>query len=350
MSKSDTRRFALVEELRGLAAMAVVLYHANEGKHITHLMEYVPSWARWPIENGHLGVAIFFVLSGFVIAHSLTNRHLSYPFVGRFLLRRYLRLAPPYWFAISLALLFAFASAHFVEGKEPPVISLRQIAAHLFYLQEILEYKEINPIFWTLCQEVQFYATFALLLAVSGINPYSRTLNQRTIGIFAPVALVSLLWPLGLVVAEPWRGSFFPLWFSFLLGVGAHWSWKHPELAPYCLMYAAIILAFGVLRQDALAVTCALTSLALFYGAARGLIYCGLGLSSLQMLGTVSYSLYLTHNPITGAVFRLGTMLTGRSAIAEFLWWPIAILACVAFATAVWWLIERPSMILAKRV
>jgi peptidoglycan/LPS O-acetylase OafA/YrhL len=350
MSKSDTRRFALVEELRGLAAMAVVLFHAHEGGHIPLLMSYLPAWIRWPIENGHLGVSVFFVLSGFVIAHSLAGRDITYPFAGRFVLRRLVRLAPPYWFAIALAIVFAVISAHVVNDKAMPEFTLAQILAHLLYLQDILGYAQINPIFWTLCLEVQFYATYALMLALARDDQSTTRLNQRILIICAMAALVSLLWPLGLADTQPWSGSFLPFWFSFLLGVGAHASWKHPEIKPFYLGYVAIVFAFGMLHRNEVTVTCALTALVLYCGASLGFLFAGLGLLSVQMLGTVSYSLYLTHNPITGAVFRLGYMLTGKSVASELFWWPITIAACVAFATAIWWLIERPSMAIAKRV
>ena len=61
-------RFSFVDALRGIAALAVVLFHAFEGNHIPQLIPVMPRWITDIIDHGNLGVAIFFVLSGFVIA------------------------------------------------------------------------------------------------------------------------------------------------------------------------------------------------------------------------------------------------------------------------------------------
>ena len=40
----------------------------------------------------------------------------------------------------------------------------RVLAAHLLYLQDILELPQINTVYWTLCMEIQFYLIFCLLM------------------------------------------------------------------------------------------------------------------------------------------------------------------------------------------
>ena len=59
------------------------------------------------------------------------------------MLRRSLRLEPPYWLAIALAICFARLSARVLPGKELPSFSAGQVAAHILYLQEMLGYPEI---------------------------------------------------------------------------------------------------------------------------------------------------------------------------------------------------------------
>ena len=51
----------------------------------------------WLCEQGHLGVEVFFVLSGFVITHALRPLRMCPSVVGRFVLRRSIRLDPAYW-------------------------------------------------------------------------------------------------------------------------------------------------------------------------------------------------------------------------------------------------------------
>lgn len=94
-------------------------------------------------------------------------------------------------------------STRVVADKAPLEISPGQIGAHLFYLQEILDYPEINTVFWTLCVEVQFYLVYVVILAASGSD---RTIPSRVA--VAAAILISLLWPAGLTTGEPWRFSF----------------------------------------------------------------------------------------------------------------------------------------------
>jgi peptidoglycan/LPS O-acetylase OafA/YrhL len=135
-----------------------------------------------------------------------------------------------------------------------------------------------------------------------------------------------------------------------LLGSGAYWAWRHPVIVPFYLVYAAILLVAGVSHSDNFTTICAMTSFVLWAAAISGRIYSAFSWRWMQMLGAISYSLYLTHNPITGAVFRVGYMLTGRSLILEAVWWSLATCTCLVFAWGVWWLVERPSIRLARRV
>jgi peptidoglycan/LPS O-acetylase OafA/YrhL len=350
LSRVPQQRFTFVDALRGIASLSVVLYHAAEGRHISGLLALLPSWVAQALKQGGLGVAVFFVLSGFVIAHSVAKSRVTYSFVGRFMLRRSIRLDPPYWVAIALAVIFAYLSAYFVTGKAQPQFSFAQIAAHVFYLQEILGYPGINTVFWTLCQEVQFYFVYVLLLALSHNDP-ARPMQGRTTALtFAGAALISLLWPLGILSEGLYPGSFLPLWHGFLAGAGAYWAWRNPAAASYCLAYIAVLLVAGILRGDSFTVACALTAIALWTVAARGRLYSAFDWRWLQGLGAISYSLYLTHNPITAATFWLGYTLTGRSPFLEAVWWVITTAACIAFAFGMWWLVERPSINLARRV
>ena len=89
-----------LDGLRGLCAIAVLLYHAN----IT--------WAR----GGYLGVDAFFVLSGYLITSLLLSEHAS---AGRIDLRRFWerrarRLLP----ALSLLVAAIVVVAPFMQGSE----------------------------------------------------------------------------------------------------------------------------------------------------------------------------------------------------------------------------------------
>jgi len=326
------------------------MFHLTAADHIPLLLSKLPAWLIFVFEHGKLGVPVFFVLSGFVIAHSVHDKRVTVPLAGRFMLRRSLRLDPPYWLAIGLTLGFAVLSTFVVKGKQIPDVTVPQIVAHLFYLQDILGYPEINSVFWTLCMEVQFYLVYVFLLALGKNDPSRRMQGWPVLTILSFAVIVSLLWPIGLVKAEPWRGSFFPLWHGFLLGVAAYWSWRYVELRTYFVAFAAIVAVAAVLRSDSFALTCATIAVLLFGAACLGKITSALRWRWLQFLGAISYSLYLMHNPITGASFRAGYMLTGHTLLTEILWATMALVACILCAAAAYYLVEKPSIKLSRMI
>lgn len=339
-SHSD-RRFLLVDALRGIAAMSVVIFHLAEGHHVDQLMRSAPLWLVALVAHGNLGVAIFFVLSGFVIAHSLYGRNVTLSLAGRFMLRRSLRLDPPYWVTIVLTIAFGFLSAHFVIGKVPPALTVPQLIAHFFYLQDILRFPAISAVFWTLCLEVQFYLIYVLLLVAGGRDPRIMLVSA---------AIVSLAWPTGLVSADPWPGLFLPLWHCFLLGSVVYWAWREPNLMPFCTLFIAIVVIGAACHSNWFSLVCSATALILLLAAVTNRLFTLMRWRWLQFLGLISYSLYLTHNFITGASFRIGYMLTGETVGWEIAWSAITILACIVTAYAMWRWVESPSITLGHLV
>jgi len=328
-------RFAYVDGLRGVAVSMVVLFHAVEGDHIRTLFSTFPTCIQVMLRHGDFGVAIFFVLSGFVIAHSL-RAELSPTGALRFVLRRSLRLDPPYWVAIAIGILFALLASLAVVGRPADTFSTAQIISHLFYLQGILGYKNINPVFWTLCLEIQLYLAYALLRLT------------RYTPILCAAFGASLIWPLGL--HDGWPGVFVGFWFAFLLGAGAYLAWTNLSARPWFLGYAAVISAAALYRLDYFALVCCITGISLLIVSVANLQTDLMNWRWLQYLGMISYSLYLIHNPITGAVFRVGFLLTERSIYTEAGWWLVSLATCIAAAALLWRLVERPSMLLAKRL
>jgi peptidoglycan/LPS O-acetylase OafA/YrhL len=350
MNNPASKRFLFVDALRGVAALSVVLFHLTEANHIPLLTSWLPSWVVFILEHGNLGVAIFFVLSGFVIAHSVHGERVTIPLAGRFMLRRSLRLEPPYWFAIALTIGFAALSASIVPGKAFPPISLSQCVAHVLYLQEVFGYPEINSVFWTLCLEVQFYLVYVFILVVGKNDPSMHMQGRRVVIILCLAIFVSLLWPVGIIKAEPWKGSFFPLWHGFLLGVAAYWSWRYKELRKYFTGFVAIIFIAAVFRQDSFSLVCGATATLLLVVASLGRITSMLPWVWLQFLGTVSYSLYLIHNPITGASFRAGYILTGDSLLTEIFWTLATVGICIFCSAIMYYLVEKPSIKLSRMI
>ena len=94
--------FKFIDGLRGIAALWVVLFHADPHGRISQFTSVLPQWLVYILfEKGSLGIAIFFVLSGFLIAYSLQNARINFSFLKSFVLRRFVRLNPTYYYILT---------------------------------------------------------------------------------------------------------------------------------------------------------------------------------------------------------------------------------------------------------
>ena len=206
-------RSTYIDALRGIAAFSVACYHINRyGPLWEPASRFIPGLLQFWFDLGWMGVQVFFVISGFVIAYSVRNARITLRYLANYALRRSIRLDPPYWTTILFVLFLhwvlylhlGFDSPLDVPTKLEPGLSWKLVGSHLVYLQNILGYDNLSAGFWTLCIEVQFY-----LLYVTGFGIAQRfpVRNRRTpadagswglLTIFGPLALASLfLWNAG---------------------------------------------------------------------------------------------------------------------------------------------------------
>lgn len=110
--------------------------------------------------NGWVGVDLFFVLSGYLIARHLLRAGIdSGDFrIGRYLTMRALRIIPAYYAALALAVAGLFP----LFKVNPEMLPLR-IGYHIFFLQDYLP-SDINVVFWSLGVEEKFYLLAPLLI------------------------------------------------------------------------------------------------------------------------------------------------------------------------------------------
>lgn len=284
MSGSRTPKLRGIQALRGIAALAVVAYHAAR-----HLGQAVDASAITRLtQPGHAGVDLFFVLSGFIILH-VHRQDIGHPqTLGRYAWQRFARLMPIYW--VALAATIALMLPH--HGSEVTLTRVALSASLLPVTQDPL-----LGVAWTLQHEMLFYAAFALLIV-------SRRLGLACL-------LLWLLWGLaqglGLLPGYglPRFASLFNLQFLFGMGaalaVARGWIGRGGLLA---LIAAGLLVLVGTMealgRIDgygnfarlAYGVPCALliAGLAVWEGQARRRV------PALPVaLGEASYSLYLFH-------------------------------------------------------
>ncbi|OJW81295.1 MAG: hypothetical protein BGO69_04315 [Bacteroidetes bacterium 46-16] len=191
--------FKIIDWMRGLAALYVVFNHSRgflftSANEFAEKVEPKAQWHWWErldfivMQHANLSVefvTLFFLLSGFSIAHSLNNEHK----VSAFYKRRFVRLYPPYllgiiWAFAVFLIIRSFASDVFlktIEGHLPldyeykKFGSLKTILFNLLYMP-IGNY--LTPQYWSLPYEVIFY------LSIPWFIRRFRLYGVLTVGIF----------------------------------------------------------------------------------------------------------------------------------------------------------------------
>jgi peptidoglycan/LPS O-acetylase OafA/YrhL len=341
-------RLTLLDALRGFAAMWVVLFHFGEGGQVRAFQAALPNWLDHLIFlAGHSGVPVFFVLSGFVIAHSIGDDRVTGSYFGRFVLRRAIRLDLPYWLSIALTLAFA-ATKMAVYGRTVDAPGIGNILAHMFYLQYLLGLEPINTVYWTLCFEIQFYLLFCLLLwfVCAPSRPDTREPTRRLI--FGAAAAVSIVWPVIPALQVP--GLALGHWHSFLLGAFLCWHHRGVITMAWPLVYSAALLGVFAITRDTFTLACVLTGALVLVAVQRGALSTWLSQRLPQFLGRISYSLYLIHVPVSGALFAICFRMLAHTPLQEALA-GVLVLAGNWIAAAIFWRIaERPATELARRI
>ncbi|WP_313447229.1 acyltransferase [Brevundimonas sp.] len=334
-------RFHGVQALRFAAATAVVVTHAVDLAGTR--LELETALAGGTLENfGAVGVDVFFVISGFIIA-TTTRGQAGVEAAGAFLWRRFRRVAPIYWL-LSLPILIGMARG----GTLSPDVAT---ATFLFWPFSGLEmtFPALGP-GWTLCFEMLFYAGFGL--AIAG----GRRVAWGLVGTYAAMLAA------GLVVAAPvlrFWGS--PIILEFLLGVGIGWVWR---FAPRGLGLWAVGLAlvgFGLSLvfgyggiDDVRALNDPWNGLrrVLIWGLPSALLVFGVVRMertdqapgrlerAAAFMGDASYSIYLVHVLVIralGRMFESGMVALPGDAVVG-----LTVLASLAAGAIVHVWIERP--------
>lgn len=317
-------RYAYLDGIRGIAALFVVARHwnglLNFGDHL-----------------GHLAVDIFFILSGFVIAHAydgkLQGGKLS---AGGFMAIRFARLYPMYVLAavFSIAAAFVFASAGKVEAFRPHEW-LVSGAFLLFFLPWTVSGKDflfpLNGVVWSLFFELVVNAAYAY---------GRRLLSDRVLGAIIAVtgaALVAMSVKTG-TIDHGFRASAASvagglMRSTFGIGLGLLMYRRRHVLMPLAGRFSpwvgvalvAAVLAFPVIPGwtgiAELAAVFVVFPVAIAIAAAREPAE-GWQMRSMLTLGIASYPIYLIHVP-------LGKLLTVAVEPMPELARPVAIGAAV---------------------
>ena len=362
-------RFPELQGQRGLAALAIVVFH---------VYQYDRSGpdARFPLQGtwGHpllfaLDAAVdwFFVLSAFLLTLPYARALLEgrpLPAAWDFLGRRAVRILPLY----VVAVLAVWVSRNPTLPGEWRDLLEHLTFTHVFDQQRF--FWTIGPV-WSLAVEVQFYAVVAVLGAVLARTAVSAATPARRlaplVAIIAALAAVSVTWCLVLGGAQGRPASQYPVWFGLpaklgvlALGMAAavvvavrpetldrSATWALRTGGAGLLLVAAVAFVdresgardWSFHTLSGLAFTALVVAGAL--GAPRGPWHRASAGGPLPLVGLVSYSLYLWHEPLLLHLAASGLL----PAPAASAFWVTTLVLCalaLPLAWASYWLVEYP--------
>lgn len=355
VSRSAPSSFLGIQALRGIAALMVVAFHATQtwSQHV--------SGGTSPWMQGELGVDIFFVISGLVMAVSTIGReHKSHP-AASFIKRRLIRLVPLYWIVTLLVLAkLTFVRGHqqFANSQQLVDTPWQYILASLTFFPYRNSLGFVQPILsvgWTLSFEMFFYLLFALALA----------LRVRVASMLAPIMILLAVaghwrtadWPAFTMLASP---SLLEFLAGLLLGQAILSGVRIPRVAAALLCGTGILLLlwFPTLSHFMPEFTARAIPAALLVSGVTWIEpWTGASIPRWSLLiGDSSYSIYLVHLVVFSFLVKLFTKM--HLLIAGLVRWrdeALVVAMCLCFAIIIggllYSLVERPlTRFLRKRV
>ena len=324
-NEEDRDRITNLDLLRGLAALAVCLFHFDyDGALGVPSVSYVLSY-------GYLGVQMFFVISGFIIPYSMLRSGYRIKNIKGFLIGRLVRLYPAYIIASVAALSMWYGAALTTNNEgEWPSFSLIQVISNIFLICDFTNTDWLITIAWTLAIEAQFYILIALFfpLAFSSNNWIRR--------------LAMALWIMAPIMAG--KGPTVLTWTAlFSLGmIVCQWKSKMIGWPEFAIMVAAAFYAHAEVYSPTQSLVGITTMCAIAFLPQ-------IKFSGMTKIGVVSYSLYLIHNNTAGPILHFSKILP------DSLWIRLSTLVLsvtisIAVASIFYRLIEKPSHALSRRL
>ncbi len=283
------------ESLRGIAAIAVALYHFRCYSLLTDNLF---------IAHAELMVDFFFVLSGFVIAYNYEERLGSTKELFVFQTKRFWRLYPLHIITL-VGFLGIELAKYFFEQKTGntstfPAFSINNTGVfiqHVFMLHAVIgDGRSFNYPSWSISSEFYTYLIFAILTV------YGKKMRWF---LFGSLVLISSIWVGGIVQINLDEYPMLRCTFSFFMGT-LSWlickKWKQKRQLPGGVPIIFIILSVAAicyLRSPYQRVICPMLFLgiivSIYLSKRDSKLWKMLSVKPLVFLGTISYSIYMVH-------------------------------------------------------
>lgn len=322
-------KIGVIEFLRGIAAIFVCLFHFGKSSEYGSLKIITSSfYFKDFFSFGWVGVEMFFVISGFIIPYSMLKSNYKIKNFFKFLIKRILRIEPPYIISIILVLTLGVLSSLSIQFKgQPQQINFAQIISHFFYLTEHLKFKWLLPVYWTLEIEFHFYILIALFLPLIWKTKFSFI-----VAIFL-LCLSQFLIPFTIFKFS----SYFAIG---LIALGNNLE-KNTKRESFLLLFLVLIWLIYLEQPLVMIVASFLTAFAIMFVNIQS--------KYVDFFGQISFSLYLIHVPIGGRVINFLSRYV-KTEVDFLLTLIIAFLITVGFSWLFNKIIEKPSQNLSRKI
>jgi peptidoglycan/LPS O-acetylase OafA/YrhL len=296
-SLSSHVRINSLDGLRGLAIVLVLFFH---------------TYSRWPdfipwvtvhkdfflFKFGHLGVQLFFLISGFVIYMTLEKCR-SF---NEFMHRRWLRLFPAMLIGTVLVYLSSF---YFIERPNGQTTLLNTLPGLLFVdhqimnaVQNITDFIPVEGAFWSLFVEVKFYLIFGALYFYNKTTAL-RNLIAIFLCAFAYVVAGKLTPALSLTLLDKVLFNMLSLQYFGWFCVGALLYRSHVENSMRFVFFSLLMMVPTVFvkygKDLNILIACTLVYLTFYLALNNRRVSAIFANRLLVFMGFVSYPLYLIH-------------------------------------------------------
>lgn len=312
-------RFEAIDGLRGFLALGVLGGHAVSMYSFHTSGVWSGDLAPFYSRAATAGVAVFFMITGFLFWLRLLRAGAGFDFRA-FFVGRIRRLAPMYFMSVLMALAVIF-SVSGLALHVPPTQLVRELQAWLSFgfihtgpVNGVQEAHSVNAVYWTLAYEWAFYLALPFL-ALFARGAWSVVLFVVVV-FFSMRAPVVLNFVYGALAASLVHNK-------TLAGKLDSWWLKAIPLAAL----AAYFIVDGYVHKM---VEGALLFV-FFIFVVHGHSAFGLFLSRpAKILGAISYSLYLTHCIVLFVVVGAADRLLGLESFGPTQYWMLVALAAVA--------------------
>lgn len=364
---STSQRIHSLDGLRGVACLAVLLLH------IAMMLELWGPDGTYPLIPGTPAVIVFFVLSGVVLSIAPLERlHTgrAYDWLGYYP-RRVVRLGIPLAVAVALGIAAGYAawcmgstgrSATAVAFSGTPQQVVHDVLMQfdvLFFVSDDTQnlfgdpLVRVNSPVWSMGWELWFSLTLPLAVAcLARVRRDGAAIVGILAGVFVshwcgyfPLRLCLTFW-LGVILARhlPEVSALrLPVSFETVTLVALLGAIELAQAAQAGLLGPLDVLALAALQTLMNAACAGLVALAMTDGLVRRV----LSTRPARFLGTVSFSLYLTHSLVIGGLEVVLPAIGVTDGLAQAC---VAVVSCLVCAAVFRRLVERPAIDLSRRV